>query len=218
MRPDFRNFKGFGLLALAHSAKGTEWKKHKYIKKINGTYYYPDDYKGGRHLPSSNSNNNGSSSNNRTFEDFYKADDETASAMIDEIIKSKTTSSTFSSAEKKATLLKLQDMSGMRLSALSALYDLSRDEGYNSEDFKIMLDVLSEGDPDEAKKMVTVLKQGSTSKGSTKGTSSSQSRVNGLMSESTGSTKVSSINSSGSSKKSTGLDYETIFSVYRKKK
>lgn len=40
---------------LQHSAKGSEWKKHKYIKRIDGTYYYPDDYKGGRHLPNGNS-------------------------------------------------------------------------------------------------------------------------------------------------------------------
>lgn len=35
---------------LSHSAKGSEWEKHKYIKKLNGDYYYPDDYKNGRHL------------------------------------------------------------------------------------------------------------------------------------------------------------------------
>ena len=27
-----------------HSAKGSEWKDHKYIKRVDGTYYYPDDY------------------------------------------------------------------------------------------------------------------------------------------------------------------------------
>lgn len=35
---------------LIHSAKGSEWEKHKYIKRIDGTYYYPDSYAGGRHL------------------------------------------------------------------------------------------------------------------------------------------------------------------------
>lgn len=34
---------------LMHSAKGTTWDDHKYIKKVNGVYYYPSDYKGGRH-------------------------------------------------------------------------------------------------------------------------------------------------------------------------
>ena len=36
---------------IKHSAKGTTWEDHKYIKRIDGTYYYPDSYKGGRHLP-----------------------------------------------------------------------------------------------------------------------------------------------------------------------
>lgn len=38
---------------LFHSAKGSTWEEHKYIKRLNGTYYYPDSYKGGRHLPES---------------------------------------------------------------------------------------------------------------------------------------------------------------------
>lgn len=39
------------MLYLLHSAKGSTWDEHKYIKRLNGTYYYPDSYKGGRHLP-----------------------------------------------------------------------------------------------------------------------------------------------------------------------
>lgn len=35
---------------LVHSAKGSTWEDHKYIKRINGLYYYPDSYEGGRHL------------------------------------------------------------------------------------------------------------------------------------------------------------------------
>lgn len=35
---------------LQHSAKGSTWEDHKYIKRINGVYYYPDSYEGGRHL------------------------------------------------------------------------------------------------------------------------------------------------------------------------
>lgn len=52
MRPDFKQFRGVGLLSLLHSAKGSTWEEHKYIKRIDGTYYYPDSYEGGRHLPS----------------------------------------------------------------------------------------------------------------------------------------------------------------------
>lgn len=38
---------------MKHSAKGSTWEEHKYIKRIDGTYYYPDSYEGGRHLPDS---------------------------------------------------------------------------------------------------------------------------------------------------------------------
>ncbi len=36
--------------SLAHSAKGSTWEDHKYVKVIDGVYYYPDGYEGGRHL------------------------------------------------------------------------------------------------------------------------------------------------------------------------
>lgn len=52
MRPDFQNFKGVGVLSLCHSAKGSTWEKHKYVKVVNGNYYYPNGYSGGRHLSS----------------------------------------------------------------------------------------------------------------------------------------------------------------------
>lgn len=35
---------------LLHSAKGTTWKNHKYIKVEGGKYFYPSDYEGGRHI------------------------------------------------------------------------------------------------------------------------------------------------------------------------
>lgn len=41
---------------MSHSAKGSEWEKHKYIKRVDGTYYYPDSYVGGRHLPKTSNN------------------------------------------------------------------------------------------------------------------------------------------------------------------
>lgn len=40
----------FSSAYLEHSYKGSEWKKHLYIKKKDGKYYYPDNYEGGRHL------------------------------------------------------------------------------------------------------------------------------------------------------------------------
>lgn len=35
---------------ICHSAKGSTWEKHKYLKVLKGKYYYPDSYEGGRHL------------------------------------------------------------------------------------------------------------------------------------------------------------------------
>lgn len=48
IRPDYRDYRR---ITLRHSAEGSTWKDHKYIKRINGTYYYPKSYEGGRHLP-----------------------------------------------------------------------------------------------------------------------------------------------------------------------
>lgn len=58
IRPNYRDFRrpsGLidGIAEIQHSAKGSTWEKHKYIKRVDGTYYYPDSYKGGRHLPDS---------------------------------------------------------------------------------------------------------------------------------------------------------------------
>lgn len=33
-----------------HSAKGSTWEDHKYVQRVDGTYYYPDSYQGGRHI------------------------------------------------------------------------------------------------------------------------------------------------------------------------
>lgn len=35
-------------LKVVHSAKGSTWEEHKYVKRIDGTYYYPKGYEGGR--------------------------------------------------------------------------------------------------------------------------------------------------------------------------
>lgn len=58
IRPNYKNYIGSNFIVgiggkLVHSAKGSTWEDHKYIKRIDGTYYYPDNYVGGRHLPDS---------------------------------------------------------------------------------------------------------------------------------------------------------------------
>lgn len=50
IRPDYRDIR-IRSQFLQHSSKGSSWKNHKYIKRVDGTYYYPDSYEGGRHLP-----------------------------------------------------------------------------------------------------------------------------------------------------------------------
>lgn len=57
-RPDFRNFRGRSGVSvvsddqLKHSAKGTTWDEHKYVKVIDGVYYYPVGYEKGRTVDS----------------------------------------------------------------------------------------------------------------------------------------------------------------------
>lgn len=53
--PDFRHFIGTNQV-LVHSAKGSEWDKHKYVKKIDGVYYYPVGYEDGRTVDSLSDN------------------------------------------------------------------------------------------------------------------------------------------------------------------
>lgn len=37
---------------IIHSAKGSTWEDHKYVKRIDGTYYYPSGYTKGRTVDS----------------------------------------------------------------------------------------------------------------------------------------------------------------------
>lgn len=82
-------------LYLFHSAKGSTWEDHKYIKRINGTYYYPDSYTGGRHLPegSSSSSSDEKKSNKekeKTGDEAYEIDElneEDIVALANEVIR-----------------------------------------------------------------------------------------------------------------------------------
>lgn len=57
IRPDYRDFRTRSQ-SFRHSSEGSSWKKHKYIKRVDGTYYYPDSYEGGRHLPDEGTESN----------------------------------------------------------------------------------------------------------------------------------------------------------------
>ena len=233
VRPDYRDFRRskfiFGTSQhLEHSAKGTTWKDHIYIKRIDGTYYYPDSYEGGRHLPDGEKDTESSKSKD--------------------------------SSESGDTISKLEDMTGMTRESLLELRDLSRKNGYDSDEFKEMLSILSEGDDDQAKKMVDLLKQddkisltsedveklarevirGNFGNGQVRkdllgeNYSEIQKRVNELMKSSTGSKNVSEAteesikkaeeaakNASTPTKETkvhSGVDMDRVLNVYNKKK
>lgn len=52
VRPDYKAFQ-----VLSHSAKGTTWGKHKYIRKENGRYIYPADLEKEKQVASRSSQN-----------------------------------------------------------------------------------------------------------------------------------------------------------------
>lgn len=60
------------VFVLKHSAKGSTWENHKYIKRLNGTYYYPNDYEGGRHIESLENNSSSESQNSKLDENDLK--------------------------------------------------------------------------------------------------------------------------------------------------
>lgn len=226
IRPNYRDYKRLSLLHrvtnLSHSAKGSTWEEHKYIKRIDGTYYYPDSYEGGRHLPDGEKEESGLS--------------------------------------KDDVLDKLEDITGMKREGLTNLWNLSREKGYDSKEFKELLWILSEGDEDQGERMIELLKQGNSS-----GSLSSddveklakevirgnfgngqvrkdllgdhygqvQRRVDELMKGSVGSMPVSegnnesikkaeevakSLSSSSNSNVHSGVDIKKVLSVYRKNK
>lgn len=69
VRPDFRDFKT-KQNGLIHSAKGSEWENHKYVKKIDGVYYYPVGYEDGRTIDSISSDKD--PKDNKSIEDRIK--------------------------------------------------------------------------------------------------------------------------------------------------
>lgn len=62
---------------LIHSAKGSSWKHPMYVKKEgtpgkleeDGKYYYPDSYKGGRHLPKNGKDNRATGEHKHDYPD-----------------------------------------------------------------------------------------------------------------------------------------------------
>ena len=71
---------------LEHSYKGTEWKDHKYIKKENGRYYYPENYyKNGIRARQKYVTNNGLGVHRRET-DENKNDNKTIAEMVNTLL------------------------------------------------------------------------------------------------------------------------------------
>lgn len=71
---------------IIHSAKGSTWDDHKYIKKVNGVYYYPKDYKGGRHAGDTKSGDISSEERyNKDDKDFSEAEEAWESTVYGDI-------------------------------------------------------------------------------------------------------------------------------------
>lgn len=80
MRPDYRRF--YGSAVLSHSAEGSTWKNHKYIKRVDGTYYYPEGYKNGRTIDELKEKE-GEQPDESAYENFSDAD---IDALVQEVI------------------------------------------------------------------------------------------------------------------------------------
>lgn len=72
-RPDFRSFVGMNRVMI-HSAKGSEWEEHMYVKKVDGNYYYPEGYDKGRTIDSLPGGGGGSDEESESGEDLTEDD------------------------------------------------------------------------------------------------------------------------------------------------
>lgn len=129
---------------LAHSAKGSEWKNHKYIKKSDGKYYYPDSYKGGRHinkakwsgwLSSNKQNGTLPTEKDKKMTEAQKKSDELELKELKEM-------------ERTDTINKLSDLTGMKEESFDKLITIANTKGVNSDEYKELCRDLSEGDND----------------------------------------------------------------------
>lgn len=222
MRPDFRNFRGVCLFALIHSAKGSTWEKHKYIKRIDGTYYYPDSYEGGRHLPDGEK------------KDGFSGDDNILSKLED---------LTGMKREGLSNLLKLYRENGADSKEFKDLLKILS-EG-DEDQAKKMTDLMGSGNSsssgslssNDVETLAMEVIRDNFGNGQIRKDllgeyySQVQTRVNEIMRGSTGTTKMEAVSEavsevgeqavkkavSSAAATGPGLDYETIFGVYRKK-
>lgn len=110
---------------LEHSAKGSTWDNHKYIKRIDGTYYYPDSYSGGRHLPDGDKDEKETLIEDYLFDKLkdYAGDelDRQLRGSFDKIIKE--------NLGIDWTILPKEEVDKMQRSLIDRLRDVEKEEG-----------------------------------------------------------------------------------------
>lgn len=230
IRPNYRDFrKGSQFVVetgrqLEHSAKGSTWEDHKYIKRIDGTYYYPDNYEGGRHLPENDKDKKETSMEDDLFEklkDF--AGDELDSQLrgsFDKILREK--------LGVDWTTLPKEEVDKMQRSLIDRLKAAEKEKKENSSGEKIELT------KNDVENLANEVIRGQYGDGQTRkdllgeNYAEIQKRVNELMKGSTGQKKVSEATSESVKKAEetakkvdnsnvhSGVDLNTVLSVYRK--
>lgn len=226
---DFRRGSQFVLetgIHLEHSAKGSTWEEHKYIKRIDGTYYYPDNYSGGRHLPEGDKDKKETSMEDDLFEKLKdSAGDELDSQLrgsFDKILREK--------LGVDWTTLPKEEVDKMQRSLIDRLKAAEKEKKENSSGDKIEL---TKNDVENLAKEVI---KGQYGNGQTRkdllgeNYAEVQKRVNELLKGSAGQKKVSEATPESvkkaeeaakkvdNSKVHSGVDMDKVQSVYKNKK
>lgn len=182
-------------IPLSHSQG--PWEKHKYVKIIDGDYYYPDSYEGGRHLPDGEKKN--SQTEKKTSIKGKKkssdSNDEKKSSSNTDSKKEKTSESEPIRVRENLGLFKKSDLrkkSGKSIDELEKLLNESRNE--LASDKKKREKAL--------KKINNIIKTEETKK-VTEATKESVEKVDNIIS------KVSN---------APVLDLDKVYSVYKKKR
>lgn len=230
IRPNYRDFRRGSQFVvetgrhLEHSAKGSTWEDHKYIKRIDGTYYYPDNYEGGRHLPDDEKDDSDKEDTKvfDEFESFSKELMKKGEAYWDSDEVSKMTKEELGEFYENMTGVKLGDKD------LDRLFNSREARNKKSDSNKVDL---SEKDVENLANEVI---RGNFGNGQIRkdllgeNYAEVQKRVNELMKGSTGQKKVSEANPESVKKAQeaakkvdnsnvhSGVDLNMVLSVYRK--
>lgn len=143
---------------LEHTASGTKWGKHKYLYITpSGRYVYPEDVRNGQSAGQFRSRQINDQIRSAHVNGTAKTPEDIRRQQINDQIKSAHQGGTSRNPENMRKAKALSDMSGMKLSSTHKLNRLAKEYGTNSKEFKEHLKTLSEGDDEQAKKMLDVI-------------------------------------------------------------